>query len=165
MQSKIFTPQTLTTTITFTNPLCFVFGLWIIVLFFPCASIFIEALKSGILEILSICIAFLMFGVLPYILCVEFFKARWRAVTFELKEKEIKETSTFLGFAEKTLQYKNIKQVELTQGLIQRALDIGDVVVTTQATAQHADIQLFNLKEYKEVYEFLLAKLSQNDAA
>ena len=106
-----------------------------------------------------------MFGVLPYILCVEFFKARWRAVTFELKEKEIKETSTFLGFAEKTLQYKNIKQVELTQGLIQRALDIGDVVVTTQATAQHADIQLFNLKEYKEVYEFLLAKLSQNDAA
>jgi membrane protein YdbS with pleckstrin-like domain len=96
---------------------------------------------------------------------VKILAARWRAITFELKEKEIKETSTFLGFAEKTLQYKNIKQVELKQGLVQRALDIGDVVVTTQATAQHADIQLFNLKEYKEVYEFLLAKLNENQSA
>jgi membrane protein YdbS with pleckstrin-like domain len=159
MQSKIFKPQTLLLTLTFTNPLCFILGFWLILTFFLYASM------VGTASIASLCFAFLSVGVLPYILCVQFFKARWRAVTFELKEKEIKATTTFLGFGEKSIRYKNIKQVELHQGIIQQMLGLATVVVTTQATAQNANIQLFDIKEYREVYEFLLEKLNEQETA
>jgi len=155
MKSQVVKPRILLPSLCLANQICFLLLIWIVICFFS----LIEEL-----DIFALLTIFLI-GVLPYLLYVKILAARWRAITFELKEKEIKETSTFLGFAEKTLQYKNIKQVELKQGLVQRALDIGDVVVTTQATAQHADIQLFNLKEYKEVYEFLLAKLNENQSA
>ena len=139
MNSQIFKPQTKILSLCFADPLCFL--LIFLAVFVSWKCIWVFCLK---------------------LLILDYYRSSF---AFELKEKESRESCKLLGFREKTLQYKNIKQVELKQGLIQRALDIGDVVVTTQATAQHADIQLFNLKEYKEVYEFLLAKLNQNDAA
>ena len=144
MKSQVVKPRILLPSLCLADPICFLLLIW----FFIC---FFSIIKE--LDIFSLLTIFLI-GVVPYLLYVKILAARWRAVTFELKEKEIKETSTFLGFAEKTLQYKNIKQVELTQGLIQRALDIGDVVVTTQATAQHADIQLSTLKNTRRYMSF-----------
>jgi membrane protein YdbS with pleckstrin-like domain len=80
---------------------------------------------------------------------------------FELNDEGIKSRSDFLVIRETSIKYVDIKQVELMQGPIQRFYGIGSVSVITHATTSNAGIELYDIKEYQEVYEFLLNKIRQ----
>jgi membrane protein YdbS with pleckstrin-like domain len=80
---------------------------------------------------------------------------------FELNDEGIKSRSDFLVIRETSIKYVDIKQVELMQGPIQRFYGIGSVSVITHATTSNAGIELYDIKEYQEVYEFLLNKIQQ----
>jgi membrane protein YdbS with pleckstrin-like domain len=91
-----------------------------------------------------------------------FVEKLWKESTiFELGEHNVKFYRRFFSFSQKNVKYVDIKQVELMQGPIQRFYGIGSVSVTTHATTSNAGIELYDIKEYQEVYEFLLNKIQQ----
>jgi membrane protein YdbS with pleckstrin-like domain len=107
--------------------------------------------KLGALEIILVT-AFIAF--IPL-----FFKKLWRDRTiFELGENDVKFYRKFLTLSQKNVKYSNIKEVKLSQNIIQRFYGIATVLVTTHATTQDAGIEIYDIKEYQEVYDFLIEK-------
>jgi hypothetical protein len=60
------------------------------------------------------------------------------------------------------VKYTDIKEVILSQGIIQKKMKIGTVRAITQATTGDAGITLFDIKEYQEIYDFLIEKTTEN---
>ena len=93
-------------------------------------------------------------------------KLSYAKTTFQLSENSVKYRRDFFGVVQKSVRYVDIKEVVLKQNIAQKWYDIGSVEVKVfAATSNPADstgIELFDLKNYKEVYDFLLEKTKHN---
>ena len=71
-----------------------------------------------------------------------------------------------MGLEQKSLRYIDIREVILKQNIAQKWYDIGSVELkvfaATSNPAASTGIELFDLKNYKEVYDFLLEKIKHN---
>ena len=71
-----------------------------------------------------------------------------------------------MGLEQKSLRYIDIREVILKQNIAQKWYDIGSVglkvFAATSNPAASTGIELFDLKNYKEVYDFLLEKIKHN---
>jgi hypothetical protein len=89
-------------------------------------------------------------------------KSVYKKVTFELKQDSIECCESFWGQKRKTIKYRDIKQIELKQDILQRYYNTGVIAITTNAAIQDAGIDINDIKEYREVYEFILEKTKHN---
>ena len=83
-------------------------------------------------------------------------------ITFTLTEEEVIFKRNFIRLSQKRIKYTDIKEVILSQGIIQKRMKIGTVRAITQANIGDAGITLFNIKEYQEIYDFLIEKTKDN---
>jgi hypothetical protein len=86
----------------------------------------------------------------------------YKNTTFELLDDSVKYRRDFINLEQKNVKYSNIKEVKLSQHIIQRLYGIATVLVTTHATTQDAGIEIYDIKEYQEVYDFLIEKTKNN---
>jgi hypothetical protein len=100
---------------------------------------------------------------IPLLLLRKFWLSR---ITFELSENSVKYRRDFFGVVQKSVRYVDIKEVVLKQNIAQKWYDIGSVEVKVFAATSNPEastgIELFDLKNYKEVYDFLLEKTKHN---
>ena len=93
-------------------------------------------------------------------------KLSYQNTTFELSENSVKYRRDFFGVVQKSVRYVDIKEVVLKQSFAQKWYDIGSVEVKVFAATSNPEaspgIELFDLKNYKEVYDFLLEKTKHN---
>ena len=102
----------------------------------------------------------LYFIVFAISLCAK--KDIYQNTTFELSENSVKYRRDFFGLEQKSVRYVDIKEVVLKQSFAQKWYDIGSVEVKVFAAIASPGIELFDLKNYKEVYDFLLEKTKHN---
>jgi hypothetical protein len=106
----------------------------------------------------------LYFIVFAITLCAK--KDIYQNTTFELSENSVKYRRDFFGVEQKSVRYVDIKEVVLKQSFAQKWYDIGSVEVKVFAATSNPEastgIELFDLKNYKEVYDFLLEKTKHN---
>ena len=106
----------------------------------------------------------LYFIVFAINLCAK--KDIYQNTTFELSENSVKYRRDFFGVVQKSVRYVDIKEVVLKQSFAQKWYDIGSVEVKVFAATSNPEastgIELFDLKNYKEVYDFLLEKTKHN---
>jgi uncharacterized membrane protein YdbT with pleckstrin-like domain len=100
----------------------------------------------------------IIFGFLSLLRNICFYKY----ITFELGANNLTHRNEFINLKQKTLKYTDIKEVILKQNFVQRWCGIGTVEVKTHATVQDAGITIYDIKEYQEVYEFILEKIKNN---
>ena len=86
----------------------------------------------------------------------------YQNTTFELSENSVKYRRDFFGLEQKSVRYVDIKEVVLKQSFAQKWYDIGSVEIKVFAAIASPGIELFDLKNYKEVYDFLLEKTNHN---
>jgi len=86
----------------------------------------------------------------------------YQNTTFELSENSVKYRRDFFGVEQKSVRYVDIKEVVLKQSFAQKWYDIGSVEIKVFAAIASPGIELFDLKNYKEVYDFLLEKTKHN---
>ena len=110
------------------------------------ASTFIFLLKTPI-------------AIIPFLFLRKFWLSR---ITFEINENSVEYRRDFIFLSQKSIMLKDIKEVKLRQGFVQKWYGIGSVEVISHATTQDAGITLYDIKEYKEVYDFLTQKVSYN---
>jgi hypothetical protein len=96
---------------------------------------------------------------IPLLLLRKFWLSR---ITFELSENSVKYRRDFFGVVQKSVRYVDIKEVVLKQSFAQKWYDIGSVEIKVFAAIASPGIELFDLKNYKEVYDFLLEKTNHN---
>ena len=77
---------------------------------------------------------------------------------FHIDDQCVQKEIRCLIFIRKVVWYKHIKEVYLKRGPIQKLLGRGTVEVVSHASNKDPGIKLFNIKEYQEVYKFLLKK-------
>ena len=102
-------------------------------------------------------------GILFYPLVIFFLfiilkKLFYKRVTFSLDDTGITYTINFIIYSQKHVNYSDIKEINLDQGPLQRLFKLATIKITTHATTANAGIELYNLKPYHEVYEFLMSK-------
>ena len=85
-------------------------------------------------------------------------KLFYNCVTFSLDDTGITYTINFIIYSQKHVNYSDIKEINLDQGPLQRLFKLATIKITTHATTANAGIELYNLKPYHEVYEFLMSK-------
>ncbi len=81
---------------------------------------------------------------------------------FVCNDSEIIYRTNFISLVQIRVKYTDIKEVILSQGIIQKKMKIGTVRAITQANIGDAGIALFDIKEYQEVYDFLIEKTKEN---
>jgi hypothetical protein len=90
----------------------------------------------------------------------------YKNTTFELSDTSVKYRRDFFGLEQKSVRYIDIREVILKQNIVQKWYDIGSVELkvfaATSNPAASTGIELFDLKNYKEVYDFLLEKTKHN---
>jgi uncharacterized membrane protein YdbT with pleckstrin-like domain len=89
-------------------------------------------------------------------------KKSYERIICELKADCIECSSDFLGSAKSSIKYKDIKGVEFSQGILQQKWGIGTVTLATNATKDTSGFFISDIKEYQEVYEFILEKIKNN---
>ena len=81
---------------------------------------------------------------------------------FICNDSEIIYRKNFISLVQIRVKYTDIKEVILSQGIIQKKMKIGTVRAITQANIGDAGITLFDIKEYQEIYDFLIEKTKEN---
>ena len=81
---------------------------------------------------------------------------------FICNDSEIIYRKNFISLVQIRVKYTDIKEVILYQGIIQKKMKIGTVSAITQANIGDAGIALFDIKEYQEIYDFLIEKTKDN---
>ena len=81
---------------------------------------------------------------------------------FVCNDSEIIYRKNFISLVQIRVKYTDIKEVILSQGIIQKKMKIGTVRAITQANIGDAGIALFDVKEYQEIYDFLIEKTKEN---
>ena len=109
------------------------------------------------------CITFVVIGIsmYPVILRAIFLlikKYAYKHTTFSLDDTGITYTINFIIFSQKHVRYTDIKEINLNQGPLQRLFKLATIKITTHATTANAGIELYNIKPYHEVYDFLMTK-------
>ena len=93
-----------------------------------------------------------------WFLCLLIKKLFYKCVTFSFNDTGITYTINFVIFSQKHVRYSDIKEINLNQGPLQRLFGLATIKITTHATTADAGIELYNIKAYHEVYDFLMKK-------
>lgn len=100
----------------------------------------------------------LIFPTVCFFIFLLIIKLFYNRVTFSLDDTGITYTINFIIYSQKHVNYSDIKEINLDQGPLQRLFKLATIKITTHATTANAGIELYNLKPYHEVYEFLMSK-------
>ena len=83
-------------------------------------------------------------------------------ITFLIAEDKLSYICDFLGYYRNDIKYENIKEVVISQGMIQRLFGLGDVHLISNIAAGNAGITFFNLENPHQVYELIQEKITQH---
>ena len=114
-------------------------------------SFFLIMLGIGRLIVKYIIIPFLLINIPRCLL--------YKKTIFEFKDKAMLYQRDFISLSQKTVKYPDIKEVTLHRTPLQKMFGLGTVKIVTHATTADAGVELFNIKEYQEVYEFLMKQV------
>lgn len=117
----------------------------------------LEGISDAHAKICSI-FGLLFYPILLLLLTAFIIKLFYNRVTFSLDDTGITYTINFIIYSQKHVNYSDIKEINLDQGPLQRLFKLATIKITTHATTANAGIELYNLKPYHEVYEFLMSK-------
>ena len=82
----------------------------------------------------------------------------YKRTVFEFADSSMLYRRDFISLSQKTVKYSDIKEVTLHRTPLQRMFGLGTVKIITHATTQDAGIELFNVKEFQEIYDFLMGQ-------
>lgn len=121
-------------------------------------SIFFINIQSDVYNTFFGCLIVFSYPLLAWILYLFLKKWAYKRTTFSLDDTGITYTINFIIYSQKHVNYSDIKEINLDQGPLQRLFKLATIKITTHATTANAGIELYNLKPYHEVYEFLMSK-------
>ena len=105
-------------------------------------------------------VGILFYPLIVFFLIVMLKKIFYKRATFSFNDTGITYTINFVIFSQKHVRYTDIKEINLNQGPLQRLFKLATIKITTHATTADAGIELYNIKPYHEVYDFLMSKKS-----
>ena len=103
----------------------------------------------------------LFYLIIIWVLLLFLKKLFYSRVTFDLNDTGITYTINFVIFSQKHVRYTDIKEINLNQGPLQRLFKLATIKITTHATTADAGIEIYNIKPYHEVYDFLMTKTNK----
>jgi uncharacterized membrane protein YdbT with pleckstrin-like domain len=80
---------------------------------------------------------------------------------FDLGDNSIRYEQAFIIFSQRNIKYKYIKEITLYRGIVQRIFGLGTIHITTHAITQFTGMQIHNIKNYQEVHDLLMEKISK----
>ena len=116
---------------------------------------------SSILEMICYFIggAFLIAG------CASFFtKEMYKRAHFKILEDRVEYFRDFVTLRITDLKYKNVKEMTLTQGPLQKVFGLGTILLQSHASPQSykggsSGLKIYNIENPKEVFSFLKKKI------
>lgn len=97
-----------------------------------------------------------------FILIMPYKAFKYKLTTFSIEKDKLSYIRDFLGYYRNDIKYENIKEVVISQGMIQRLFGLGDVHLISNIAAGNAGITFFNLKNPHQVYELIQEKITQH---
>lgn len=96
-------------------------------------------------------------------------KACYRNACFTILEDRIEYSRDFFTVQIKDLKFKNVKEMALTQGPLQRLYGIGTILLQSHASPQQAKggmsgLRIYSVENPKKLYAFLKKKVDEADA-
>ena len=80
-------------------------------------------------------------------------KKQYKCFTYNFYKTKVIYRDSFLNISEKEVKYKYIREASMTQGLIQRAFKLGNIILYTNAESGFLNgIRIMNVENPKEVY-------------
>lgn len=83
----------------------------------------------------------------------------YRQTSFEFTDNVLLYRMNFISLSQKTVKYRDIKEVTLYRSPLQKCFGLGTVNIITHATTKDVGMKLFNIKEYQTVYDFLMKQV------
>jgi membrane protein YdbS with pleckstrin-like domain len=90
------------------------------------------------------------------------FKA-YKPVSWEISDDEVKYINGFLGVYTATIRCSRIVTVRTYQGILQKKDEVGNVTIFTSAEDGYRSMNFYDIKEWREVYDFFLKKMEENN--
>lgn len=81
---------------------------------------------------------------------------------FSITDSTVQYKRDFITLSQKSLSYRDIKEITLHRNILQRIFGLGTIKVVTHATIENAGITLYDIQDYQEVYSILMAKINNN---
>lgn len=122
---------------------------------------FVPSILYG--EVFSYVMGFFTVLFYPALICLLWLllkKQRYKRITVTLSDKGISDKRDFIGFHEKKIKYKDIKEVIVRKGLLQRMFGLANIYIVTHATIADSGCVFRQVKNYEEVYNFLMSKIA-----
>lgn len=125
---------------------CSVFLLLLIILLIP--SIIYKTLVVYLIAVIIIAI------VMAVVLLFE--RQRYKSYEYEFYEDKLIFNSNFINVENKYVKYENVKEIKYVQSLLQTFLDLGDIVINTNAeNGMNNGIVIHSVKDVKNVCDKL----------
>lgn len=113
---------------------------------------------AGITVISSISFAILIAIILFFV------NKQYKAYNYDFYKTKVIYKDSFINISEKEVKYKNIREVYLRRGLIQRAFNLGTIVLYTNAETGYANgIFVNNVENAEELYKNIKALINDED--
>ena len=132
--------------------------LFIIIIIFSLVIFIVDdaVLKASVWWVILKIFAFIFFIMMPYKMY------KYEFITFLIAEDKLSYIRDFLGYYRNDIKYENIKEVIISQGMIQKLFRLGDVHLISNIAAGNAGITFFNLENPHQVYELIQEKITQH---
>jgi membrane protein YdbS with pleckstrin-like domain len=105
---------------------------------------------------------FLLYGIIFFLLRMPYLIYKYKFITFLMAEDKLSYIRDFLGYYRNDIKYENIKEVVISQGMIQKLFGLGDVYLISNIAGGNAGITFFNLENPHQVYEIIQEKIAQH---
>jgi uncharacterized membrane protein YdbT with pleckstrin-like domain len=97
-----------------------------------------------------------------FILIMPYKALKYRLTTFSIEQDKLSYIRDFLGYYRNDIKYENIKEVVISQRMIQKLFGLGDVYLISNIAGGNAGITFFNLENPHQVYEIIQEKIAQH---
>lgn len=78
---------------------------------------------------------------------------QYQATEYNFYNTKIEYKNGFLNKSEKTLKYKDIREVEKKEGILERIFKLGTIIIYTNASNQNNGIRIHSLENIDEQFE------------
>jgi len=91
-------------------------------------------------------------------------KKQYKAYNYDFYKTKVIYRDSFINISEKEVKYKNIREVSLRRGLIQRGFNLGTIVLYTNAETGYANgIMINNVENAEQVYKNIKELINAED--
>jgi uncharacterized membrane protein YdbT with pleckstrin-like domain len=106
-------------------------------------------------HVMGLCLAFIITLIVTMIIKL----IRYKYISFFIYDKYVQYQSNLFILSQKSIHYKNIKEITLHRSILQKIFGLGTIKIKTHANAENAGMKLYDLVNYQEIYNFLMSKI------